>query len=45
MSGFHTISIAHAMKMARSAEMSMDDYLKPASYTRHKNDKTTHKKI
>lgn len=44
-SGFHTISIAHAMEMARAAGMSVDDYLKLAGYTRHKNCKTAYKKI
>ena len=44
-SGFHTISIAHAMEMARAAGMSVDDYLKLAGYTRHKNGKTAYKKI
>lgn len=44
-SGFHTISIAHAMEMARSAGMSVDDYLRLAGYTKHKNGKTAYKKI
>lgn len=44
-SGFHTISIAHAMEMAREAGMSVDAYLKLAGYTRHKNEKTAYKKI
>ncbi|MCH5263714.1 MAG: hypothetical protein J1F42_12440 [Lachnospiraceae bacterium] len=44
-SGFHTISIVHAMEMARAAGMGLDDYLKLAGYTRHKNGKTAYKKI
>lgn len=44
-SGFHTISIAHAMEMARSAGLSLDEYLKLAGYTRHRNGKTAYKKI
>ena len=44
-SGYHAISIAHAMEIARSAGLSVNDYLKLAGYTRHKNGKTAYKKI